>query len=270
MLGADSMENPMDPGRSRAFAGRRVAITGASGSLGLALLRAFHGCGASLVALTTRVEPLELSTSDGTPIALEQVTWSCGHEAELRELFSQIDILVINHGVNVHGDRSATALERSLEVNALSSLRLLEFFAASQPVSPSAQPAKGPQPCREVWINTSEAEILPAVSPLYEISKRLVGQLLSLRALDLAGPELRIRRLVLGPFRSNLNPIGPMGAAFVAQAVLRLAAWDWGLIIVTPNPLTYVLFPLVVLARWTYLGLFSRPSSSFQAPTPSA
>ena len=61
---------PMDPGGSGAFAGRRVAITGASGSLGLALLRAFHGCGATLVALTTRVEPLELTTSDGNPIAL--------------------------------------------------------------------------------------------------------------------------------------------------------------------------------------------------------
>jgi NAD(P)-dependent dehydrogenase (short-subunit alcohol dehydrogenase family) len=233
------------------------------------LLRSFYGCGASLVALTTRAEPLELTTSDGNPIALEQVTWSCGHEAELSELFCRIDILVINHGINVHGDRSAAAWERTLEVNALSSLRLLELFAAAQPDSLSAPPAQGQQLRREVWINTSEAEILPAVSPLYEISKRLEGQLLSLRALDLAGPELRIRRLVLGPFRSNLNPIGVMGAAFVAQAVLRLAAWDWGLIIVTPNPLTYVLFPLVVLVRWGYLGLFSRPSSSSSAPTPS-
>ena len=253
---------PMDPGGSGAFAGRRVAITGASGSLGMELLRSFHGCGASLVALTTRAEPLELRTIDGDPIALEQVTWSCGLESELSELFSRIDILVINHGINVHGDRSAAALERSLEVNALSSLRLLELFAAAQPGCLLAPPAAGQPLRREVWINTSEAEILPAVSPLYEISKRLEGQLLSLRALDLAGPELRIRRLVLGPFRSNLNPIGVMGAAFVAQAVLRLAAWNWGLIIVTPNPLTYGLFPLVVLARWAYLGLFSRPSSS--------
>ncbi|MEY4840515.1 MAG: hypothetical protein RLZZ374_1423 [Cyanobacteriota bacterium] len=230
MLGADSMEIPMDPGCSRAFAGRRVAITGASGSLGVELLRCFHGYGASLVALTTRAEPLELATSDGAPIPLEQVRWSSGHESELSELFSRIDILVVNHGINVHGDRSAGALE--------------------------------------VWINTSEAEILPAVSPVYEISKRLVGQLVSLRSLDLAGPELRIRRLVLGPFRSNLNPIGLLGAGFVAQAVLRLAAWDWGLIIVTPNPLTYVIFPLAVLLRWTYLGLFSRPSA--QAPDPAA
>ena len=258
---------PTDPGLSRAFAGRRVAITGASGSLGVALVRAFHGCGANLVALTTRAGPLELGTSDGDPIALEQVTWSCGHESELSELLRQIDILVINHGINLHADRSAAALERSLEVNALSSLRLLELFAAAQPGSASAQPAHGPQPCREVWINTSEAEILPAVSPLYEISKRLLGQLVSLRALDLAGPELRVRRLVLGPFRSNLNPIGLMGPAFVAQAVLRLAAWDWGLIIVTPNPLTYALFPLVVLSRWTYLALFSRRGPQSQAPS---
>lgn len=261
MLGADSMETPMDPGCNRAFAGRRVAITGASGSLGVELLRCFHGCGASLVALTTRAEPLELATSDGAPIPLEQVRWSCGHESELSELFSRIDILVVNHGINVHGDRSAAALERSLEVNALSSLRLLELFAA-------AAPGNGMGLCREVWINTSEAEILPAVSPVYEISKRLVGQLVSLRSLDLAGPNLRIRRLVLGPFRSNLNPIGLLGAGFVAQAVLRLAAWDWGLIIVTPNPLTYVIFPLAVLVRWTYLGLFSRPSA--QAPDPAA
>ena len=259
----------MNPGRSRAFSGRRVAITGASGSLGMELLRAFHGCGASLVALTTSTGPLKLTSSDGQPIAFEQVSWSCGHESDLRDLFRQIDILVINHGINLHADRSSAALERSLEVNALSSLRLLELFAAVQPAGPLGPLANGPQPCREVWINTSEAEILPAVSPLYEISKRLLGQLVSLRALDVAGPGLRVRRLVLGPFRSNLNPIGLMGPAFVAQAVLRLAAWNWGLIIVTPNPLTYGLFPLVVLGRWTYLALFSRrtPQPDPQAPS---
>ena len=250
----------MSAGCSSPFAGRRVAITGASGSLGRELLRAFHSCGASLVALTTSSEPLQLMSASGDPIPLEQRSWRCGQEAELSELLSHIDILVINHGINAHADRSATALERSLEVNALSSIRLLELFAsAAQDPNGSVKPGPGDPPRREVWINSSEAEILPAVSPLYEISKRLLGQLISLRACDLAGPKLRIRRLVLGPFRSNLNPIGVMGAAFVAQAVLRLAAWDWGLIIVTPNPLTYVLMPLVALIRWIYMGLFSRP-----------
>ena len=113
--------------------------------------------------------------------------------------------------------------------------------------------------------STSEAEIQPALSPLYEISKRLLGQLLSLRALDLAagaakGTAPRLRRLVLGPFRSELNPHGVMSADWVAGEILRQADWNCGLIIVTINPLTYVLMPLATLGRWAYARWFSRPA----------
>jgi hypothetical protein len=111
-------------------------------------------------------------------------------------------------------------------------------------------------------MNTSEAEIQAAVSPLYEISKRLQGQLLSLRSLDLAGPQLRLRRLVLGPFRSALNPIGVMSAGFVAREILRQVRWNWGLVIVTPNPLTYLLMPLAGLSRWLYFQATSKRSAS--------
>ena len=83
-------------------------------------------------------------------------------------------------------------------------------------------------------------------------------QLLSLRSLDLAGPRLRIRRLVLGPFRSALNPIGVMGAGFVAREILRQVSWNCGLVIVTPNPLTYVLMPLTTLSRWLYFRACSQ------------
>jgi len=110
-------------------------------------------------------------------------------------------------------------------------------------------------------MNTSEAEIQAAVSPLYEISTRLRGQLLSLRSLDLAGPRLRLRRLVLGPFRSALNPIGVMSAAFVAREILRQVRWNWGLVIVTPNPLTYLLMPLASLGRWLYFQATTRRSA---------
>ncbi|MFM7266819.1 MAG: short-chain dehydrogenase, partial [Cyanobium sp.] len=144
----------------------------------------------------------------------------------------------------------------SLEVNALSSWRLLELFAALAQADPEGAPQ------RELWMNTSEAEIQPAVSPLYELSKRLQGQLLSLRSLDLAGPQLRLRRLVLGPFRSELNPIGVMSADFVAGEVLRQVSWNCGLVIVTPNPLTYLLMPLTGLSRWLYYRLCSRGSGS--------
>ena len=88
--------------------------------------------------------------------------------------------------------------------------------------------------------------------------------MVSLRALDLAGASgpLCIRRLVLGPFRSNLNPIGVMGAGFVAKQVVTQARLGLNLIIVTPNPLTYVVMPLNILMRWGYFKLLTRPSPS--------
>ena len=228
------------------FAGRTVAVTGASGSLGSALLLELHRQGAALVALTSSDQPLALTSAEGQAVPLEQVRWRCGDEQALRPVLERCDVLVINHGFNSHGNRSAEAVLRSLEVNALSSWRLLELFAAIA----STDPAKAQT--RELWMNTSEAEIQAAVSPLYEISKRLQGQLLSLRSLDLAGSHLRLRRLVLGPFRSALNPIGVMSAGFVAREILRQVGWNWGLVIVTPNPLTYLLMPLASASRWLY------------------
>ncbi|MFY8147739.1 MAG: short-chain dehydrogenase [Prochlorococcaceae cyanobacterium] len=230
-----------------------VAITGASGSLGRALLQAWHGRGARLVALCHGDTPLELLDGQGEPIPLRQVRWQVGREQELEALLQEVDILVLNHGVNVYGRRDAAAVACSLEVNALSSWRLLELFA--RVVGERSGAAAAGRPRAEVWLNTSEAEIQPALSPLYEISKRLEGQLLSLRAPELAGAHLRLRRLVLGPFRSALNPIGLMGSGFVAREILRQARWDLGLIIVTPNPLTYVLMPLACLGRSLYYRL---------------
>ncbi len=246
---------PLPSAPAGPWQGRRIAITGANGSLGRALIRVLHRQGARILALTSGAggggEPLLERDDAGQPIPLEELRWCCGQEQALAAALAPVDVLVLNHGVNVHGERSAAATALSLEVNALSSWRLLELFAGLEP-----RAAGGRR--REVWVNTSEAEIEPALSPLYELSKRLLGQLLSLRALDLAGPELRIRRLVLGPFRSALNPIGLMGADFVAREIVRQASWNLGLVIVTPNPLTYVLMPLTTLGRWLYYQLLTR------------
>ncbi len=239
-----------------------VAISGAGGSLGRALLRRWHGRGARLIALSSSEAPITLHCAAGRAIPLRQVRWQVGREEELRSLLAEVDVLVLNHGLNVHGDRSPEAVLRSLEVNALSSWRLLELFAA---VARERQLRPG-QPRPELWLNTSEAEIQAAVSPLYEISKRLIGQLFSLRSLDLAdgaGGPLRLRRLVLGPFRSELNPIGLMGADWVAGQILRQAVdWNCGLVIVTPNPLTYLLMPLATLGRWGYMRLTSAAAAA--------
>lgn len=233
-----------------------VAITGASGALGRALLRRWHERGARLIALTTCEEDLVLQDTKGKAVTLSQVCWAAGREGELEGVLEDVDVLVINHGINSHGDRSAAATAASLEVNALSAWRLLELFAAVVRRRQAASAQQEPRPRAEVWVNTSEAEIQPALSPLYEISKRLLGQLMSLRALDLAS-SLRIRRLVLGPFRSALNPYGVMTADWVAGQILRQAKWNLGLIIVTPNPLTYLVMPLVTLGRNIYFRITS-------------
>ena len=242
------------------FDGTTVAVTGASGSFGQALLRAWSGQRAQqdlhLVALTSSGRQLDLRDATGEPIPLEQVSWQIGAESDLRPLLERVDVLVLNHGINQQQARSREATELALEVNALSSWRLLELFAEVV----QQRPAAG-RPRPEVWINTSEAEIQPALSPLYELSKRLLGTLVSMRSLDLGGASgpLRIRRLVLGPFRSALNPIGVMGADFVANQVMIQARLGCNLIIVTPNPLTYVLMPLSTLGRWLYFRALTRP-----------
>jgi NAD(P)-dependent dehydrogenase (short-subunit alcohol dehydrogenase family) len=233
-----------------------VAITGASGALGQALLLAWHRRGAQLIAISSRDQPLILRDPDGGTIPLRQVRWQTGQEAALAAELTGVDVLVLNHGINTHQDRRQEATAMALEVNALSSWRLAELF-----VQQAARRSGHRAP--ELWFNTSEAEIQPAVSPLYEISKRLLGQLISLRSLDWAsgGRPIRVRRLVLGPFRSELNPIGLMGADFVANQVLNQAQWGCNLIIVTPNPLTYVLMPLTTLGRWLYYSVTSKRSN---------
>ena len=64
---------------------------------------------------------------------------------------------------------------------------------------------------------------------------------------------------MLGPFRSELNPIGLMTADFVAAQVLRQAQLGLHLVIVSPNPLTYVLMPLSELGRRLYSRALNRP-----------
>ena len=232
------------------FNGRRIGITGARGALGAALARCFRAAGAHVIGFSHGPPPPE--QSDGPH---RWVNWSCGNEASLDQDLANIDVLILNHGINPQGNQSPDVINQALEINALSSWRLMQRFEAISRSLPQGA-------AREVWINTSEAEIQPAVSPVYELSKRLLGQLVSMRGavLDEAGREaLILRKLVLGPFRSSLNPIGVMGADFVAAQVLRQAGWGFRLVIVTPNPLTYVLMPLTELGRRVYSRVLSRP-----------
>ena len=232
-------------GTALSLKGKSVAVTGASGTLGRALVKALAAQGAKPIALTT-------SANADIRGAVKIVSWQAGKEADLKAVLQKVDILLINHGVNVMGEKSAGAIERSLEVNALSGWRLMETFLTT------VDDRTG-RATKEVWVNTSEAEVNPAFSPLYEISKRLMGDLVNVRRTD---APCVIRKLILGPFKSDLNPIGVMGADAIAWAILFLAKRDIRNIIVTINPLTYLLFPLKELSQAIYFRLFLKKQPS--------
>lgn len=232
-------------GTALSLKGKRIAVTGASGTLGRSLLFQLQNRGATVVALTSKPQPITLP---GATEPLETVTWQTGQESELASVFEKIDILILNHGINVHGERSPDAIAQSYEINAFSSWRLLELFLAT--VRTNKEIAT-----KEVWVNTSEAEVNPAFSPLYELSKRTLGDLVTLRRLD---APCVIRKLILGPFKSSLNPVGIMSADWTAKQIVNLAVRDVRNIIVTINPITWIAFPVKELGVSTYFQFFSR------------
>lgn len=228
-------------GTALSLKGKVIGVTGASGSLGSALIEQLMQQGAKVIAITTSENP-QFETG------VEVLVWKTGAEYELGDRLKSVDILIINHGINVHGDRTPAAIQKSFAVNTFSAWNLAELFLTT--VQKSEHKA-----IKELWINTSEAEVGPAFSPLYELSKRTLGDLITLRRLD--SPCI-IRKLILGPFKSNLNPIGVMSSKFVARAIVALAKRDFRNIVITINPLTYVAFPVKELLTSIYFRLFSR------------
>ncbi len=229
-------------GTALSLRGKRIAVTGASGSLGRSLLACLETRGAKIIALTSKQQEIKIKDKP-----VQTIVWQPDKESELEAELVKIDILIINHGINVHGERTEEAIARSYEVNTFSSWRLLELFLKTVRTNEDMA-------CKEVWVNTSEAEVNPAFSPLYELSKRTLGDLITLCRLD---APCVIRKLILGPFKSNLNPIGIMSPDWVAKQIVNLAVRDMRNIIVTVNPFTAIAFPLKEFFVSTYFKLFS-------------
>lgn len=235
-------------GTALSLKGKKIAVTGASGTLGKALMEKLHLQGAKVTALTSSEQELFINDKYRQQIPIKTVKWEVGKEAELLNLLEKIDILIINHGINVHQEKTAEAIEKSYQINTFSGWRLMELFLTT--IRTNADKVT-----KEIWVNTSEAEVNPAFSPLYELSKRTMGELVTLKRVN--SPCI-IRKLILGPFKSNLNPIGVMSADWVAQQIVNLAVRDFRDIIVTINPVTYVAFPIKELANSLYFKLFTK------------
>ncbi len=229
----------------------RIGITGANGSLGRSFIKNFRSKGAYVIGITHQPIPFQ-KDSENSPN--KWVQWKCGEEGKLSEVLSNIDILILNHGINPGKNINSKAINDAIEINFSSTWRLIEQFERT------AYQNKEVLIKKEVWINTSEAEVQPAFSPGYEISKRLIGQLVSLKWCSRGKSSysyLKIRKLILGPFKSKLNPIGIMSSDFVASQIINQSYLNLNLIIVTPNPLTYLLIPINELIRSTYFNLTS-------------
>ena len=223
--------------------GKTIGITGASGTLGRELTKLFRQKGYKVIGFTHSKTDSEINLESPN----EWITWKCGKESTLKKHLKKIDILILNHGI-YNLSRKGSNYENSIEINALSKFKILNLFEDIALTNESLIK-------KEIWINTSEAEILPALNPSYEISKSLIGQLVSFKKnlLDKdTKRKLIIKKIILGPFKSELNPIGIMNPKFVSKKIYDMAISKSYLVIISPNPLSYILFPLKEFFNFLY------------------
>ena len=149
---------------------KTIGITGASGALGKGLTKIFRKEGYKVVGFThSKKNNFEINNESPN----EWIKWECGKENSLLKHLKKIDILILNHGI-YNLSKENMNYEKSIEINALSKFKFLNLFEEIALKNESKN-------VREIWINTSEAEILPALNPSYEISKSLIGQLVSFK-----------------------------------------------------------------------------------------
>ncbi len=231
---------------------KTVGITGASGALGKELTKLFRKKGYRVIGFTHGKTNTEINIESPN----EWIKWECGKESKLKKHLKKIDILILNHGI-YNLSRENTNYENSIEINALSKFKFLNLFEDIAKTNKSIIK-------KEIWINTSEAEILPALNPSYEISKSLIGQLVSFKK-NLQGKEIKkkliIKKIILGPFKSKLNPIGIMSPKFVSKKIFDLANSKSYLIIISPNPLTYLIFPMKEFFNFLYCQIIYKYKS---------
>ena len=225
---------------------KTIGITGAGGALGKALTKKFKSHGYKIIGFTHNRD-LQKNLEDGPN---EWIYWDCGKEFLLEDSLKKLDILILNHGI--YQSKTKEDLEKSIEINALSKLKIIKLF---EKLSHSQSIDSLP---KEIWINTSEAEILPALNPSYEISKSLIGQVVTFKKnsnIYNGSNKLIIKKIILGPFKSDLNPIGIMSPELVASLIFYISKISNYLIIISPNPITYILFPLRELYFFIYYQL---------------
>ena len=131
---------------------KTVGITGASGSLWKELTKLFRQKGYKVIGFTHSKTKSELNLVSPN----EWIEWECGKESTLKKHLKKIDILILNHCI-YNLSRESINYENSIEINALSTFKFLNLFEEIAQKNKTSLK-------KEIWINTSEAEILPALN----------------------------------------------------------------------------------------------------------
>ena len=234
-----------------------IGITGANGALGKSMTKIFQDKGYQIIGFTHTKDEKDLNKNGPN----EWIYWECGKEYLLENSLKNVDILILNHGIYPQSFKNQE-FEKALNINALSQFKIFNIF---KEIALNNEDQMSP---KEIWINTSEAEILPALSPYYEISKSLMGSFITFQNNFLTDNErkkFQIRKIIIGPFKSKLNPIGIMDPNLVASLIYYISKIKLNLIIITPNPISYLIFPLsefYFYCYYNFLKLLKKDSSS--------
>ena len=82
-------------------------------------------------------------------------------------MLRDVDVLIINHGVNLRGNQTFSKFNKSIKINALTIWKLIDIFEnLSKKIFRFLLK-------RKYRVNTSESEMIPSLSYSYEISKRI-------------------------------------------------------------------------------------------------
>ena len=81
----------------------QIGITGANGRLGKALTKIFRKKGAFVVGFTHGSIP---SNQQLLEEPQEWIQWQCGEESSLKHILKELDVLILNHGVNLQGKQT--------------------------------------------------------------------------------------------------------------------------------------------------------------------
>lgn len=170
-----------------------IFITGANRGIGRALVEEALRRGAKRVYAATR-QPFSHSDGRVTPVTLD-VTDAAQIQAAVEKIGS-LDVLVNNAGIAIYDDLSKTdVIEQHLAVNFLGMLRVTQAFL------PLLKRSKG-----DIVNNLSIVALAPVPAiPAYSISKAAaLNMTQSLRVL-LAGEDVKVHSVFLGPIDTDMN-----------------------------------------------------------------